>query len=266
MTRRRLPINGAAIVLAALLLTSCSGDQGASNGDPVAGKQLFAANGCSGCHTFKAAGSTGTTGPGPRRRRPEPGQGHAPARQPRRPHAELRRQAVRRARSATSRRSSARATAPARPSTAPFRPDSKRLADCRDGNFECLEQAFGNLTYNEGPEARARAPADDVDDGRRRRRRLPPHRASHGLGRALALQGQGRAGVHRRHAGLRLGLLPRHHRARVPRPADGQARRRRAPDVHRLADHAADVPALPVHPRPRPRAHDLHRLRPAASR
>ena len=34
---------------------------------------------------------------------------------------------------------------------APFRPDSKRLADCRDGNFDCLEQAFGNLTYNEGP-------------------------------------------------------------------------------------------------------------------
>jgi hypothetical protein len=34
---------------------------------------------------------------------------------------------------------------------APFRPDSKRLSDCKDGNFECLEQAFGNLTYNEGP-------------------------------------------------------------------------------------------------------------------
>ena len=63
MTRRRLPILGAAILLAALLLTSCSGDQGASKGDPVAGKELFAANGCNGCHTFKAAGSTGTTGP-----------------------------------------------------------------------------------------------------------------------------------------------------------------------------------------------------------
>ena len=32
-------------------------------GDPVAGKAVYAANGCSGCHTFKAAGSTGKVGP-----------------------------------------------------------------------------------------------------------------------------------------------------------------------------------------------------------
>jgi hypothetical protein len=34
---------------------------------------------------------------------------------------------------------------------APFRADRTRLADCRDGNFACLEQAFGNLAFNEGP-------------------------------------------------------------------------------------------------------------------
>ena len=32
-------------------------------GDPAAGKALFASNGCSGCHTFEAAGSTGAVGP-----------------------------------------------------------------------------------------------------------------------------------------------------------------------------------------------------------
>jgi mono/diheme cytochrome c family protein len=32
-------------------------------GDPAAGKALFASNGCSGCHTFQAAGSTGAVGP-----------------------------------------------------------------------------------------------------------------------------------------------------------------------------------------------------------
>jgi mono/diheme cytochrome c family protein len=32
-------------------------------GDPEAGKELFAANGCGGCHTFEPAGSSGTTGP-----------------------------------------------------------------------------------------------------------------------------------------------------------------------------------------------------------
>jgi cytochrome c oxidase subunit 2 len=34
-----------------------------TGGAGAAGKQLFASNGCSGCHTLKAAGSTGTTGP-----------------------------------------------------------------------------------------------------------------------------------------------------------------------------------------------------------
>lgn len=32
-------------------------------GDPAAGRQVFASAGCSGCHTLKAAGATGTVGP-----------------------------------------------------------------------------------------------------------------------------------------------------------------------------------------------------------
>ena len=32
-------------------------------GDPAAGKALFASNGCGGCHTFEAAGSSGAVGP-----------------------------------------------------------------------------------------------------------------------------------------------------------------------------------------------------------
>jgi mono/diheme cytochrome c family protein len=32
-------------------------------GNPAAGKAVFLANQCAGCHTFKAAGSSGTTGP-----------------------------------------------------------------------------------------------------------------------------------------------------------------------------------------------------------
>jgi mono/diheme cytochrome c family protein len=35
----------------------------APKGDPAAGKTLFAANGCGGCHTFKPAGATGKVGP-----------------------------------------------------------------------------------------------------------------------------------------------------------------------------------------------------------
>jgi cytochrome c6 len=33
------------------------------HGDPVAGKKVFLSAGCSGCHTLKDAGATGTTGP-----------------------------------------------------------------------------------------------------------------------------------------------------------------------------------------------------------
>jgi len=35
----------------------------AASGDAAAGKQVYASNGCGSCHTFKPAGSSGTTGP-----------------------------------------------------------------------------------------------------------------------------------------------------------------------------------------------------------
>jgi mono/diheme cytochrome c family protein len=38
-------------------------EEEAPAGDPAAGKALFASNGCAGCHTFEAAGSTGAVGP-----------------------------------------------------------------------------------------------------------------------------------------------------------------------------------------------------------
>jgi mono/diheme cytochrome c family protein len=46
--------------------TSAGGQNGAppqAAGDPVAGKKVFSDAGCSGCHTLKAAGSTGNIGP-----------------------------------------------------------------------------------------------------------------------------------------------------------------------------------------------------------
>ncbi len=36
---------------------------GAAEGDPANGKTIYASAGCGGCHTFSAAGSTGTVGP-----------------------------------------------------------------------------------------------------------------------------------------------------------------------------------------------------------
>ena len=43
--------------------TETDGGGGAVEGDPAAGEQVFASNGCGSCHEFQPAGSSGTTGP-----------------------------------------------------------------------------------------------------------------------------------------------------------------------------------------------------------
>ncbi len=150
MKRGRMAITAALVLVVALLLTSCAGGGEDEKGDPVAGKRLFAESGCDGCHTFEAAGSTGTQGPDLDEARPSvskvirqlehPG-GLMPSFADKLSEQEKRDVAA----------FVGAASASGKAVTAPFRADSKRLSDCRDGNFECLEQAFGNLTFNEGP-------------------------------------------------------------------------------------------------------------------
>jgi len=149
--RRRFPaLPCAALILAALLLASCA-DNGAGKGDPVAGKSLWTSSGCGGCHTFKAAASSGTQGPDLDAVAPTPDKvlqqlrkpgGLMPSFQGKLSDAEMRNVAA---------FVGAANSKGGTPVAAPFSPDSKRLSDCTDGNGECLEQAFGNLTYNEGP-------------------------------------------------------------------------------------------------------------------
>lgn len=76
---RRLPLAASAVSLA-LLIAGCGGGKETSpspesvegtvkqesvpaKGDPQAGKQVYSQAGCGGCHTLKAAGSSGTVGP-----------------------------------------------------------------------------------------------------------------------------------------------------------------------------------------------------------
>lgn len=146
-----MTLAGAALLIAATLaLTACSDDQGAANGDPIAGKKLFSSVGCSGCHTLKAAGSTGTTGPDLDQANPSFGRVMLQLEHP----GGLMPSFADKLSDVQKRNIAAfvgASNASGKAVTAPFRPDSKRLADCRDGNFDCLEQAFGNLTFNEGP-------------------------------------------------------------------------------------------------------------------
>ncbi|MGH2841480.1 MAG: c-type cytochrome [Solirubrobacteraceae bacterium] len=140
----------AALVLAAAVLTSCSGDQAASNGDPIAGKRLFESSGCAGCHTFAGAGSSGTQGPNLDDVKPSPGRvvrqlqrggGIMPSFADKLSDKEMRDLAA----FVGAQNTSGTAVA------APFEPNDVRLADCKDSKPECLEQAFGNMTFNDGP-------------------------------------------------------------------------------------------------------------------
>jgi len=161
---RALPVR-AAFVLAVFALSSCGGDGGASNGDPVAGKRLFSSSGCGGCHTLAAAGSNGKTGPSLDDVKPSPGAvmrqlksggGVMPSYAGKLSEGEMADVAA----FVGAGNASGKAVAK------PFKPDKVRFADCADGNFECLEQAFGNMTYNDGPQpALARLTQTSTTDG-----------------------------------------------------------------------------------------------------
>ena len=153
MSPARWTLTCSAILFVAIALVSCaSEDKLASSGDAVKGKRLFAEHGCGGCHTFAAAGSSGTTGPDLDAALPssrtvvrqlsEPG-GLMPSFASELSDVQMRDVAA----FVGAARSSGKAVAK------PFVPDATRLADCRDGKVACLEQAFGNLTFKEGPKA-----------------------------------------------------------------------------------------------------------------
>jgi mono/diheme cytochrome c family protein len=52
-----------ALAIVALLTVGVLAGGAFAAGSPKAGKAVWNANGCGGCHTFKAAGSTGKVGP-----------------------------------------------------------------------------------------------------------------------------------------------------------------------------------------------------------
>lgn len=150
--RPLLLLTCSAILVAAVALVSCGGADGSAAGDAVNGKRLFAAKGCGGCHTFAAAGSSGTVGPDLDAALPSP---RTVVRQLSGPvglmpsFADKLTDKQRRDLAAFvgAGRSSGKAVAK------PFAPDKTTLADCRNSKPECLEQAFGNLTFRNGPKS-----------------------------------------------------------------------------------------------------------------
>ncbi len=173
-------------MLVALSVVAC----GETRSDRDAGRRVFNAQSCGSCHTFKGAGSTGRRGPDLDALRPSKGRvlrqvrlggGGMPAY----------------AGELTPQEMNDLATFVAgeqRPSTAgatgPFHPSDLELRDCRGSDLACLEQAFGNATYADGPAAAlARletAMRDDADVA------AGCHRIAHRMGAAALLRFKGR--------------------------------------------------------------------------
>jgi mono/diheme cytochrome c family protein len=151
MSRARA-LTGLIAVVAALGSLSCSPGETekAGRGDPVAGKRLFAAQGCDGCHTFKAAGSKATVGPDLDAAGPSPRRVLAQLRKPGGIMPSFADKLSDDEKVALAAFVGA-GTASGKAVAEPFAPDGTRLADCRDADAECLEQAFGNVVYDKGP-------------------------------------------------------------------------------------------------------------------
>lgn len=150
MSRARLLTTWSLLVLAALAPISCSTQDKAAEGDPIAGKRLFTEQGCDGCHTFKAAGSKATVGPDLDEASPEPARVLA---QLRKPGGIMPSFADRLSEDEKADLAAfvGAGNASGKAVTEPFQADDRRLADCGEGDTRCLEQAFGNLVFNEGP-------------------------------------------------------------------------------------------------------------------
>jgi cytochrome c553 len=148
----RILIGGFLVVLTALGAVSCGGDETAENGDPVAGKQLFASEGCAGCHTFAAAASTGTTGPDLDEAGASPDRVMAQLRKPGGIMPSFADKLSEKEKADLAAFVGA-GKASGKPVVQPFAPDDKQIADCADGDTECFEQSFGNLVFQDGPKS-----------------------------------------------------------------------------------------------------------------
>ena len=144
----------ALVALALLALASgCGGDDSGSSSSSPGGK-VFAEAGCGSCHTFKAAGSNGSTGPNLDELKPSysdvvrqvtNGGGGMPSFKDKLSEQEIR--DVAEFVSGQKGGQAAQGIAVA----GPFKPNTQRLEGCID--TDCRRQAFGNIAYREGPKA-----------------------------------------------------------------------------------------------------------------
>lgn len=136
------------------LLVGCGGgsDSGSQSKASGPGAKVFADASCGNCHTLSAAGSSGTVGPNLDELKPSEeqvaeqvreGGGGMPSFRGRLSEKEIADVASFVAKEAGSGGSASKG--------AQYEPDDTKLGDCEQGDASCLQQAFANLVYDEGP-------------------------------------------------------------------------------------------------------------------
>jgi len=137
-------------------LAGCGGGSsttstGSSSSSLSAGKTVFASAGCGSCHTLQAAGSNGTIGPNLDQLKPtrdqvvaqvKSGGGGMPSFSSQLSGTQIDDVAAFVSGSATSNTT---------PAPQGFKPNKVLLATCKTGDSACYLQAFGNLSYRDGP-------------------------------------------------------------------------------------------------------------------
>ena len=139
-----------------LLAAGCGGkghENSSGSTSSLPGAKVFDSAGCGGCHTLSAAKSKGTVGPNLDQLRPDQ---QTVARQVKNggvgmPSFAKKLNEVQISQVAEFVSESTRSSTMGGSVAAGFKPDDTKLSDCQAADFHCYEQAFANISYNDGP-------------------------------------------------------------------------------------------------------------------
>jgi sulfite dehydrogenase len=150
------PAFATALLMCVLLAAGCGGkghQSSSGSTSSLPGAKVFSSAGCGGCHTLQAAKSKGTVGPDLDQLRPD---AQTVQRQVRNggvgmPSFSKKLNEVQISQVAEFVSESTRSSTMGGSVAAGFKPDDTKIADCKPTDFHCFEQAFANISYNDGP-------------------------------------------------------------------------------------------------------------------
>ena len=155
---RASPLRYTALLSLALLVLAGCGGKGGSDSSTSAtaslpGAKVFDSAGCGNCHTLEAAKSKGTVGPNLDQLRPDQ---QTVERQVKNggvgmPSFAKKLNEVQISQVAEFVSEATRSSTMGGSVAAGFKPDDTKISDCKQEDFHCYEQAFANISYNDGP-------------------------------------------------------------------------------------------------------------------